>query len=91
MMTRRWRLECKVRRRRSDEQPPKQAHPDFVILHPRRGLLILEVKDWRLDAIRQAGNQTSKIIPGGQRLKSPIAFGFQMHIDNADTPERSRP
>ena len=23
---------------------PKQAHPDFVVLHPRRGLLILEVK-----------------------------------------------
>jgi hypothetical protein len=26
---------------------PKHTHPDFVILHPRRGLLILEVKDWR--------------------------------------------
>lgn len=26
-------------------------HPDFVILHPRRGLLILEVKDWRRDTI----------------------------------------
>ena len=22
---------------------PKQSHPDFVVLHPRRGLLILEV------------------------------------------------
>ena len=26
-------------------------HPDFVILHPRRGLLVLEVKDWLLDNI----------------------------------------
>ncbi len=33
---------------------PCQAHPDFVVLHPRRGLLILEVKDWRLETIRQA-------------------------------------
>ncbi|HEY6134574.1 MAG TPA: nuclease-related domain-containing protein, partial [Rubrivivax sp.] len=45
---------------------PKQAHPDFVVLHPRRGLLILEVKDWRLDTIRQANRQTWEIIPGGQ-------------------------
>jgi hypothetical protein len=26
-------------------------HPDFIILHPQRGLIILEVKDWRLDGI----------------------------------------
>ncbi len=28
-----------------------RRHPDFVVLHPRRGLLILEVKDWKLDSI----------------------------------------
>jgi hypothetical protein len=28
--------------------------PDFVILHPQRGLLILEVKDWRLGTIHDA-------------------------------------
>jgi type II secretory pathway predicted ATPase ExeA len=28
--------------------------PDFVILHPQRGLLILEVKDWRLATLRDA-------------------------------------
>ncbi|MFA5083317.1 MAG: nuclease-related domain-containing protein, partial [Hydrogenophilaceae bacterium] len=27
-------------------------HPDFMVLHPKRGLLILEVKDWKLDTIR---------------------------------------
>ena len=32
----------------------RQLHPDFVILHPGRGLLILEVKDWRLDTIHSA-------------------------------------
>lgn len=26
-------------------------HPDFIILHPRRGLLVLEVKDWRRDTL----------------------------------------
>jgi hypothetical protein len=45
---------------------PRQSHPDFVVLHPRRGLLILEVKDWRLDTIREANRQTWEIIPGGQ-------------------------
>jgi len=28
--------------------------PDFVILHPQRGLLILEVKDWKLATLRDA-------------------------------------
>jgi hypothetical protein len=29
----------------------RQLHPDFIILHPLRGLLVLEVKDWRLETI----------------------------------------
>jgi len=32
----------------------RQRHPDFVIVHPRRGLLVLEVKDWKAESIRQA-------------------------------------
>lgn len=44
---------------------PKNAHPDFVVLHPRRGLLVLEVKDWRLDTIRHASKQTWDIAPDG--------------------------
>lgn len=45
---------------------PTQAHPDFVVLHPRRGLLILEVKSWRLDTIRQANRQVWEILVNGQ-------------------------
>lgn len=33
---------------------PKHQHPDFIVLHPGRGLLILEVKDWRIDSISDA-------------------------------------
>ena len=29
-------------------------HPDFVVLNPRRGLLILEVKDWKLETVKSA-------------------------------------
>ncbi len=32
---------------------PKQLHPDFIILHPGRGLFILEVKDWKLEHIQR--------------------------------------
>lgn len=30
---------------------PARLHPDFIILHPQRGVLTLEVKDWRLSTI----------------------------------------
>lgn len=33
---------------------PRHQHPDFLVLHPARGLLILEVKDWHLKTIRDA-------------------------------------
>lgn len=53
---------------------PKHAHPDFVVLHPRRGLLILEVKDWRLETIRTATKQTWEILANGvpKVVPSPI-------------------
>ena len=30
----------------------RQLRPDFIILHPGRGILTLEVKDWKLSTIR---------------------------------------
>ena len=50
---------------------PKSQHPDFLILHPRRGLLILEVKDWKLETIQEATrasftihtNRGHKVVP----------------------------
>ncbi len=44
---------------------PKNAHPDFCVMHPRRGVLILEVKDWKPATIQQADKQTWTIIPDG--------------------------
>ncbi|NDP62412.1 MAG: AAA family ATPase [Polaromonas sp.] len=54
---------------------PKQSHPDFVVLHPRRGLLILETKDWRLETVQQATRQAWDLLVDG-RIKvvmSPLA------------------
>jgi len=45
---------------------PKRTHPDFVIIHPRRGILILETKDWKLETIRKANRQCWEIVPEGQ-------------------------
>jgi hypothetical protein len=32
---------------------PARHYPDFLILHPSRGLLLLEVKDWKLETIHR--------------------------------------
>lgn len=37
---------------------PRHQHPDFVVMHPRRGILILEVKDFRLSTLIHANKQT---------------------------------
>ena len=37
-------------------------HPDFVVLNPRRGLLIVEVKDWKLETIKSADKASATIL-----------------------------
>ena len=48
---------------------PRHLHPDFVVMHPRRGLLILEVKDWSLKTIQCADKQSWQVFIDG-RLKT---------------------
>lgn len=52
----------------------KALYPDFIILHPRRGLLILEVKDWNLDSIRNADRQVFALLThtGLKHMANPI-------------------
>ncbi len=53
---------------------PKHQHPDFVVMHPRRGILILEVKDFRLSTLIQANKQTWDIHGelGPKTLPNPL-------------------
>ena len=53
---------------------PRGRHPDFVIVHPGRGLLVLEVKDWRLDTIASANKSEVELITnaGVVRTLSPF-------------------
>lgn len=39
----------------------KQRRPDFIVLHPGRGILVLEVKDWKLQTIKQMDRFTAEI------------------------------
>ncbi|WP_171832556.1 NERD domain-containing protein [Comamonas thiooxydans] len=50
---------------------PLQTRPDFIVIHPRRGALILETKDWRLDTIKSATPQRFEIIPDGRLTVKP--------------------
>ncbi len=45
---------------------PKQSHPDFVVMHPRRGILILETKDWNLETIKQITRYACDLLVHGQ-------------------------
>ena len=44
---------------------PRNTHPDFCVMHPRRGILVLEVKDWKLSTILQADKQNWEILGDG--------------------------
>ncbi|MFV8834147.1 3'-5' exonuclease [Aquisalimonas sp.] len=49
-------------------------HPDFIVLHPQRGLLVLEVKDWKLETIQQMDRQRATIITnrGVKEVLNPL-------------------
>ncbi|MFY9316402.1 MAG: 3'-5' exonuclease [Burkholderiales bacterium] len=44
-------------------------HPDFLILHPRRGLLVIEVKDWKLENIRAMDRLTATLQVDGREVR----------------------
>lgn len=69
---------------------PKQTHPDFVVIHPLRGVLILEVKDWKLATIQRATRQMWEIIPDGvpKVVINPLAQARHCAIQVVNALER---
>jgi hypothetical protein len=53
---------------------PKARYPDFVVLHPRRGILVLEVKDWKLTTIQNMtpGQATLHTSSGIKTVANPM-------------------
>ncbi|WP_122301428.1 NERD domain-containing protein/DEAD/DEAH box helicase [Pseudomonas syringae] len=54
---------------------PKGLRPDFVLMHPQRGLLVLEVKDWKIETIESMTVEHARIRVEGQlkTVASPLA------------------
>ncbi len=52
----------------------RPRYTDFVVLHPLRGLLLLEVKDWRLDSMRSANRDSVELLTatGLKRVANPL-------------------
>lgn len=49
--------------------------PDFVILHPQRGLLVLEVKDWKIESIKSGSDRQSIVLltpDGVKQVNNPL-------------------
>jgi len=53
---------------------PRRRHPDFIIVHPANGLLVLEVKDWRLESIVSADKLKVELLTsrGPVRESNPL-------------------
>lgn len=49
----------------------RQRYSDFILLHPLRGLLLLEVKDWKLETIQKMDRASATLItPQGVKVVS---------------------
>jgi hypothetical protein len=71
---------------------PRGRHPDFIIVHPANGLLVLEVKDWHLDKIALANKtkvelQTSS---GIVRKSNPLEQARKYTLEVVHTLQRDR-
>jgi hypothetical protein len=53
---------------------PRGRHPDFVIVHPGRGLLVLEVKGWRLDTIASANKSEVELYTNAGVVRTTSPF-----------------
>lgn len=54
---------------------PRALQPDFVVLHPQRGVLVLEVKDWKLETVHRMDRGKAEIFTDGllKKVANPMA------------------
>lgn len=69
---------------------PRNRHPDFIIVHPANGLLVLEVKDWRLESIAAADKGHVELLTsrGNVRESHPLEQARKYTFDVVRTLER---
>lgn len=51
-----------------------RRHPDFIVLHPNRGILVLEIKDWSLSGLHDVSPDSFGLLTqsGLKRLPNPL-------------------
>lgn len=71
---------------------PFGRHPDFVIIHPGHGLLVLEVKDWRMETIISANKAEVELLTdrGPVRQENPLEQVRRYMFDVKASLERER-
>ena len=52
----------------------KRLHPDFILLHPDKGIIVFEVKDWKLESIESVTASDVQLLTesGIKTLKNPL-------------------
>lgn len=52
----------------------KRRYPDFIVMHPSRGLLFLEVKDWKAERLRRFSPTTVELLTdtGLKTMANPL-------------------
>ncbi|THJ32451.1 DNA helicase II [Lampropedia aestuarii] len=74
-----------------------KVQPDFVVMHPRRGFLILEVKDWKLETILSLDATHATLLVNGHSkvVTSPMAQArfYTLQVANmlGDDPQLLHP
>jgi len=62
----------------------QRLHPDFIVLHPERGIIVLEVKDWKLSSLLEVNPDRVKLLTanGIKVEKTPLeqARGYALAI-----------
>jgi len=48
-----------------------RRYPDFVVLHPGRGILFLEVKDWKRDKLQKISKTNVELLTAGGLVTKP--------------------
>ncbi|MBH3364179.1 MULTISPECIES: 3'-5' exonuclease [unclassified Pseudomonas] len=69
---------------------PKGLQPDFVLLHPEVGLLILEVKDWKLSSLKEVTiNEVTKLEDGREvTVINPMAQARKNAFETKEALEK---
>lgn len=69
---------------------PKALRPDFIVLHPLRGWLVLEVKDWKLDTIATIDKSEARIVVHGgiKKVKNPMLQASVYALETAKVLEQ---